>query len=459
MAIFLFSYFKNIYDTRKEFENKYERALYKISVEKDYQGAINLLGELESYRDSLMYIDTANNWIQFETAERLYKDGQYIEARDTFDTLANIGDFEGAKIAKKNVREIDSLLADLQNKENIYNNALKSFEAEDYLTASSLFNELGDYKDSKYLAKTSDKAVKILQNSTTISAGVVFSAGVTEEGRVVSSGNIILSQSDVEEWRDIVSISVFGSLAIGLKPDGTVLTAGKLDNDYRIETGNWNDIIAVAAGDLYVVGLRENGTLVAQGYNGVGQMDIDEWTDIKAISTGWRHTVGLTKDGKVCIAGIRSEDEEKIKNSKEWNGIVSISAGGGKPGVEGENGHTVGLKNTGKVVAIGDNGKGQCDVDEWEDIIAISAGAFHTVGLSKDGKVVTTQKDSDILKEVNEWEDVVAVEAGYGTTFAIRSDGTVLSAGYDKQHQRDTDNWEKLAIHEKEWKNIFDKNE
>ena len=30
--------------------------------------------------------------------------------------------------------------------------------------------------------------------------------------------------------------------------------------------------------------------------------------------------------------------------------------------------HTVGLKADGTVVAVGDNGKGQCDVSGWTDI-------------------------------------------------------------------------------------------
>ena len=349
------------------------------------------------------------------------------------------------------MKEIESILEDVQNRKEEYDMALQYYESGDYLQALLLFNELGDFENSRELSTTCRETVKILQNSTTIAAGITYSMGITEEGRIVTAGIMSPSQSDVHNWENIVSISAYGSLVIGLKIDGTVVTAGKLNDDYRIETGNWDDIVAVSAGDLYVVGLRKNGTLVAQGYSGDGQMDIDSWTNIKAISTGWRHTVGLTNDGEVYIAGIRSKDEEKIRNNEKWNDIIAISAGGGYPGTEGEQGHTVGLKRNGTVVAIGDNGKGQCEVDSWENITAVSAGAFHTVGLTQEGKVVTTQKDTSTLEEINKWEDIVAVAAGYGTTFALREDGTVYSVGYEWQHQRDTDDWGKLAIHEAEW--------
>ena len=40
--------------------------------------------------------------------------------------------------------------------------------------------------------------------------------------------------------------------------------------------------------------------------------------------------------------------------------------------------HTVGLKADGTVVAVGDNRYGRCDVSDWRDIVAISAGSLHT---------------------------------------------------------------------------------
>lgn len=259
------------------------------------------------------------------------------------------------------------------------------------------------------------------------------------------------------------SISVFGSLVIGLKTDGTVITAGELNDKYRIETGNWDDIIAVSTGDLYIVGLRDNGTLVAQGYSGDGQMEIDDWTDIKAIDTGWRHTVGLTSSGKVKIAGLRHNDEELIKNSPEWHDIIAISAGGGYPGRRGEQGHTVGLRSDGTVVAVGDNGQGQCNFFTWdnEKIVAIAAGGFHTVGLTEDGRVVVTETNDSVLNDIvlndiAQWEEdgykMVAIAAGYGTTFAIDTEGNIHSTGYFTDGQRKTDDWGGLKTYPNEWK-------
>ena len=43
-------------------------------------------------------------------------------------------------------------------------------------------------------------------------------------------------------------------------------------------------------------------------------------------------------------------------------------------------GFTVGLKADGSVVAVGTNEYGQCDVQDWGDIVMITAGRLHVLG-------------------------------------------------------------------------------
>ena len=65
--------------------------------------------------------------------------------------------------------------------------------------------------------------------------------------------------------------------------------------------------------------------------------------------------------------------------------------------------YTVGLKADGTVVAVGFNGSGQCDVEAWQDIVAISAGYYHTVGLKADGTVVAVGDNDDGECNVDSW--------------------------------------------------------
>ena len=55
--------------------------------------------------------------------------------------------------------------------------------------------------------------------------------------------------------------------------------------------------------------------------------------------------------------------------------------------------HVVGLESNGRVVAVGDNYYGQCNVEDWIDITQIAAGSYHTLGLEQDGRVVATGDD------------------------------------------------------------------
>ena len=107
-------------------------------------------------------------------------------------------------------------------------------------------------------------------------------------------------------------------------------------------------------------------------------------------------------------------------NISEWQDIVAISAGSA---------HTVGVKADGTVIAVGTNNWGECDVSDWRDIVAISVGADHTVGLKTDGSVVSTGSNIHGQLPGYGWQGVIAVAAGNWHTSALFSDGTVVSVG------------------------------
>ena len=75
--------------------------------------------------------------------------------------------------------------------------------------------------------------------------------------------------------------------------------------------------------------------------------------------------------------------------------------------------HSVGLMADGKVIAVGSNIYGECDVGGWWtmcDIVSVAAGYRHTVGLTRNGTVVA--KGIDLLRnwrrqcDVNSWNEI-----------------------------------------------------
>ncbi|MET7918281.1 RCC1 domain-containing protein [Streptomyces avermitilis] len=61
---------------------------------------------------------------------------------------------------------------------------------------------------------------------------------------------------------------------------------------------------------------------------------------------------------------------------------------------------------SGRVLAAGDNSYGQCEVGDWHDIVAVSAGSTHTLGLRANGTVVTAGNNADRQCEVDDWSGV-----------------------------------------------------
>lgn len=438
--IFLILYFGTAIYTRKKMMGIYHSAIEKIS-DGDYQNAIDMLNELGDYQDSLIYIEKAKMNIDYEKAEQLYEEGAYEEARKAF---LKLGDFLDSEIY---LQDIDNIIQEQNEKEELYNNAYKNYESKEFELALQAFMELEDYKNSEQMIQNCNQILRRQELSNVISAGIRSSGGISEDGKVFFSGEDIREKEIIEKWSDIISISIMGEFAMGLKEDGKVVTAKNSSSSYYIDTSDWSDIIAIAAGQQYIVGLRADGTVTAQGHNGDGQAEVESWNNIVMIDAGWRHTVGVDIDGNIYIAGYHSDTQlnEIEQQQDKWSDIIAVSAGGGGKNYRGD-GHTVGLKKDGTVVAVGDNSEGQCNVGDWKDIVAISAGDFHTVGLTSEGKVVSTLTSGDSYETINNWENIVAVSAGYGFTLGVKEDGTVVSAGYDQDEQRNTENWENIRI-------------
>ena len=60
----------------------------------------------------------------------------------------------------------------------------------------------------------------------------------------------------------------------------------------------------------------------------------------------------------------------------------------------------------GTVVATGENTSGQCNVTNWTDIVAISAGVDHTIGLKADGTVVAVGSNRNGQCNVSGWKNI-----------------------------------------------------
>lgn len=523
ILIFILTFFINAFIERNKIQYIYIHGIDKLENQ-EYQEAQKILSELGDYKDSIQYINLAqtleNNFEIYNKAIDLFRTEDYEEAIKLFN---QIGDFIFAQeyvkmannliktnqeidemtnsidkycndnnyiLAIQKISELNTYIQDKQEnfqndiiiaervqkaQENFHQEFKIGIELNDYdqniqKDFKNAIQKLSDFDNNKDHIKTLENCkieLARLQQATTISAGIRYSTGIISEGKIKYSGDYSPLEKELSTWSDIISISLQGHIAIGLKKDGTVLVAGTIPEypDYYIDVNTWKDIIAISSGQQYIVGLRSDGTLVAQGHNGDKQLDINNWKNVVAISCGWRHTVGLDSNGNINISGFQSTSQlDNIKEHKnDWTDIIAISAAGGSTETSGHNAYTAALKQNGKVITTLPN-EIQEEISNWNNIVAISAGDFYLVGLTSNGNVLIQQVDysidlDDSMKEISNWNDIVTISAGRGFTLAVNSKGKLFASGFYKNHQIDIDDdWGDITCYKDEWRSIFDPN-
>lgn len=433
------------YKDANEFKSETEKWIIYLEASEllnneSYDEAIQKLSMIIGFEDSVNKINEA----RYGLAMREYKAGEYDSARNIFSEL---GDYKDSKLylAQIDIEKIE------ETKKIIYEEAESLYKLQQYEEALKLFEMVLDYSNAIELFNDCKLQLIRRNSNNVLSAGVINSMAILDDGTVIAVGNNDEKQCEVATWNDIVSIDSYGCFSIGLDKTGRVKLAGVYDGkDVVIDT--WENIVDVAVGERFVVGLKADGTVVADGHNANRQLNVGEWKDVIAIDAGWNYTVGLTQNKELLFAGKdNGQREEFISKKDEWKDVVNIAASGGGDHYKCRGkGHTVGLKSDGTVVAIGDNSYGQCDVYEWDEIIKVVAGDWYTVGLKEDGTIVITGENFPGSYYINdeviaECKDIIDIAAGFGHTVCLHKDGTVTAFGFnDDNKSSGTLAWENI---------------
>lgn len=328
--------------------------------------------------------------------------GKYDEAISTFEAL---GDYKNS----------ENLLLETK-----HSKATELFKNGDYNQAILVYTELDGYRDSN---RRIGELIGIKKDS--IAVGTNHTVAIKSIGRVVATGDNSFGQCNVEGWDNIVSVVAGANHTVGLDKDGNVFATG--DNSHnQCNVSDWRGITAVQAGDTFTVGLKNDGTLVFTGYVG-NDATVNAYkslSNVSKISSCVNTTVCLLNDGtvysisngimaeipalksavdiacgKTFVAGISAENmlvttgkKIEIPENQLKNQIQYIQAGEDKLYVVNEKrkvytttdelldlqgalmvavgtNHSVAYMSDGTVKAVGDNSFGQCDVEQWGDIL------------------------------------------------------------------------------------------
>ena len=160
---------------------------------------------------------------------------------------------------------------------------------------------------------------------------------------------------------------------------------------------------------------------------------IEKCAKWKMLACGDNHCVGVCANGTVLAYGDNDFGECDVQ---DWSDIIAVAS---------TNTHTVGLKSDGTVVATGSNNDGQCDVNNWRGVVFITCSRDQTVGLRSDGTVVATGDNCCGQCDVTSWRDIIAITCSNDHTVGLRSDGTVLATGLKDENRCNVDAWRDIV--------------
>lgn len=258
--------------------------------------------------------------------------------------------------------------------------------------------KLRKYKDIFEL--TDSHTVAIKEDGTAVAAG--------EQGKYKPGS------TQVQGWKNLKRIYTSHHATLGVTYDGNVLMAGYTAN-YK-DALNWRNIEKLDFGkEPLIAGLKKDGRAICKGTY-YDYSAVPGWTDLVDIACTCDNVFGLKKDGTV-VSALKSFTEVS-----EWRDIVQIACGGD---------HIIGLKKDGTVVAEGDNSEGQCNVENWKNVIAIYTTTgeknmiycMRSYAITADGRFLSTdiyaKSDRDDIIDMTAWNcDAVLIHADGSVSFA-----------------------------------------
>lgn len=255
-------------------------------------------------------------------------------------------------------------------------------------------------------------------SAATVRSGIVAACAdnallLKSDGTVICLGS---DEIDTSGWRNIVQVAAFGHFAVGLKADGTLVSAGQFKHGDG-DVYDWRNVVQVDCGFHHTVAVTADGTVYYTGLDMHGRSSSRNWTNVKRVLAGSDHLAAILDDGTVVAAGYAAGGRLETGS---FQNIVAGDVGSGM---------TYCVCADGTVLATGENFKGEGNVEGWSDIVAISAADEHTVGLRADGTVVATGANEHGECDVESWRDIVAIAAGAQFTIGIRADGSVVATG------------------------------
>ncbi|MGD9569437.1 MAG: hypothetical protein AB7V48_14190 [Sedimentibacter sp.] len=157
---------------------------------------------------------------------------------------------------------------------------------------------IGLKKDGSVVAVGNNEAgqcdVTLWTDVVSISANGHWSVGLQRDGTLLYAGG-----TKEQDKAELIN-------ALFSKDPIEALKKVKYSWNHVLEINNWHDIVSVSVGFSHITALRSDGTVRTTGSNNNGECNTLGWTDMVCSVAGGSITMGVSSEGKITRIGIPS---------------------------------------------------------------------------------------------------------------------------------------------------------
>ena len=140
------------------------------------------------------------------------------------------------------------------------------------------------------------------------------SYGLTRDGSLLHTGFRDLSA--LAGWTGVRRVSSGDGVLFGLRDNGALLSS------LPDQAQTWPDAVDLAVAGHTPVGLKRDGTLLSAG------LDLSQWTEVVAIDSSATLLLGLKLDGTLLVSPLLPTDEELLSALSREQNVIGLSAAG-----------------------------------------------------------------------------------------------------------------------------------
>lgn len=209
---------------------------------------------------------------------------------------------------------------------------------------------------------------------------------------------------------------------------GRLLVWGSADFTDLLDIANERGVLQVKARDRVVAAILADGSVaewvqLARRNLGPG-VSFPGVDNAVAIAVGGSHRLALRESGEILAWGDNAEGQLNVPTG--LNDGIAVAAGGR---------HSLALSADGRVVAWGANEHGQSTVPVGlTGVVSIAASDTQSMALSNEGRLtIWGEPEPGQISPPDDLDAVIAIASGPKHSLALRIDGTVIAWGQDNK--------------------------